>query len=202
MFLARDSGFSAWNDFSEYVSDHCLEWGETANAKLSRANARYRAAKDMEISFPGYRDTTADGYSDLLRVSVAYSALEVLDKAISAHVKEFESPSIGYIRLIDERLADSCENRVYSRLFDSLENNLSSSHLKAEVRDLHSGNSETGDITCLVKSIRHLTFHGQFTPATIGYKTGNEVHSLMSDLRGMTLAEVDSYFCKWVRRLV
>ena len=128
------------------------------NPNFVKFATRYKFAGQLEsIQVHGYSELTQQIYLESLRVSLAYSALESLNKTIGSKVitslkeaelsEEYKSSTFSKLRHF---LEVSCEPKLVNRL-----NNLSSS-------------KKNSDLLPVIEAIRHLTFHGVLNPTNSG----------------------------------
>ena len=194
---------SAWEAYRAYVNSiPGKPWKNDLPTKMSRFANRYRAASTIEVSF-GFTSKTAQGYSDLLQVAMAYSTVESLEAALEEDQRilklrsrrtrqrylkvRLDSPEIAHWYRLDEAY----------KLRQALQEFLKRDGLKEQLADLVDGGS---DVRPLATGVRHLAFHGLVAPGTIAYAWGErgEVAKILQGLRNLSLREPDLHFSKWV----
>ncbi len=111
---------------------------------------------------------TARGYEIGLRLGLAYTALETLQKATGRQLPPIKDVNAARI------LRSLRQSRFERFLFDSA----SSTKLRTRVVDMFAS-QKTMDLTPLLESIRHSVFHGSFTPYSSGFTSQAEVRLLM-----------------------
>lgn len=197
-------GLLRWSDLLETVKSRGLTWEAPHLAALSRAHARVRVARHIEVSF-GDRlaDATGEGYQAIFRVAMAYAALEAVADAIWRD-REFEPRLKAHqINVTSEECAETFRKSGCERFRSALTSYLTSPRLITDVKAL----METGtNVSPIAQGVRHLAFHGVFTPGTISYKRGGgagaHVRDTLNLLHGSVLESIDSYFDSWLCALV
>ncbi len=197
-------GFTDWAIFSGWVNDQWT-WDKRFG-NFGRANARYVAAANVSLSFGNsLKEITANGYEDILRVAMAYSALEMLEKAQKEFFQKY-SVDGGDLHFFPATVRSSACVTAFReegsvRFREALDENLDSAALK---NDLVSLQSEGHDVRCVAKGVRHLAFHGVLSPGTIGYGDSGKkasVKRVLDELYPVVLCAADDHFATWARNM-
>lgn len=179
---------SAWKSYRGFVADGSLP----EDGDFNRYAARYRAASKLEaVRFADLAEATARGYTEALRVALAYTALEALETAIGASAKR---PAIT---IDSPALAGSFKSDRCGKLRDLLQKQLDSGNLKARLVELERGD-HGDDVRPLVEGIRHLVFHGVFTPGGAGISRSKWSQDFLADLGREVLDSTDQHFTAWL----
>ena len=160
----------------------------------------------MTASFEGLAADTSRGYEDILRAAMAYSALEILQKGITQYSSDSGAGSSlsGFhsIAVVSTQLAQDYREPGCDRLRSGLQDHLYDASLKTELADL----AQSGDnVTGLAKALRHLAFHGVFSPGTIRYSPRGSravVQRVLGGLHQETLRAVNEHFTSWVEAVM
>lgn len=143
--------------FVKYIKV-CKSEGCNANQRFVNFATRYKFAGQLEgISVHGYSEITQQIYLEALRVSLAYSALESLNKVI---------PNMYIRSIIHPELSVVYKSSKFAKLRALLEQ---STVTKLSNRLTAISNSaKNADLLPVVEAIRHLTFHGILNASNSG----------------------------------
>lgn len=194
----ESGGLHTWPTFRELVESRDWNWRDQSLSKLSQANARIRAARHLSVPFGDALGVkTSEGYQAIVRAAMSYSALEVLAQGVADHRDTTNRLKARDIAIPSQVCAEAFREPAWKRFRAALDNDLNGS-LRQKVADL-AGTGE--DVGPLAQGVRHLAFHGVFTPATIGYTPGKEqpVEIVLSTFHQEVLHAADSYFDSWVK---
>ncbi len=191
-------GLHGWATFEKLVESRGWRWDDPPIQKLSQANARIRMARHLSVSFgTALNDETSEGYHAIVRAAMSYSALDVLTKGVANHSDTINGFHARDISIPSQACAEAFREPACKRFRAALDNDLSSP-LRQKMADLAEAGENVGP---LAQGVRHLAFHGVFTPATIGYTNGKDepVNIVLSTLHQEVLHAADKYFDWWVK---
>lgn len=145
--------------FREYVRT-CKAAGKSPNVKIARFASRYKMARQIKgITLDGYSQTTSEIYATSLRISLGFSALECLESLMKPTPLSIKS----------EALAEKLRADQFSKLKRFLIQE-SDTSLKNQLQNAFNSKRNI-DLLPAIRAIRHVTFHGQFTPTGAGLTT-------------------------------
>ncbi|MCG7297996.1 MULTISPECIES: hypothetical protein [Brevibacterium] len=199
--MPADNIPKSWDLFNEFLEGLEDRRQEEIRGAFPRFQARYRAARSMKIELDGYvTEDTPSGYVAIVHCGMAYSVLESLEKAINGYAKIAKcEPDNSHrrVRVESPEIANYYRADGSKRLRDAMKKHLDSNKLVAKLTELEVSGD---DVTPLAAGIRHLAFHGVFTPGTIGYKRMGKnasVAKLMNQLPAAILDATDDHFTTW-----
>jgi len=159
---------------------------------LSRFQARYVLASNLSsLEIAKSTAEKSEAYLQLMRVTMAYSALEILEKALSAR---------NQLHVIDENLAAEFRSAkhevVLNELIESIHSKDNSAHYKNAIafRD-----EKSDDLRPIVFAIRNLFCHGTLSASRLKLPQSKTRRNLIADLADATLQACDERFTKYVR---
>ena len=166
-------------------------------ALLAKYKARSVYARNLESApVSGLSKETSDGYFVMLRLSLAYTAIEMLDKATgNSHAIEIRSHkftaalSAGFFDGLLEAIRKSTPANKKAKV-------------EIQIEDLLSGNDTNCDLLVLMELSRHLMFHGAFSPNETSLVSSSRRRRLVSLLAFDALDAADSFLEKWVSKRV
>ncbi|MDQ1247397.1 MAG: hypothetical protein QG597_1767 [Actinomycetota bacterium] len=177
---------TAWRQYRRLVSAGTL----TENSGLNRFAARFSMAHQLtDVSFTNLRPEVAKGYTEGLRVALGYSALESLEAALKG---QLDATSVSSVDLAGRFRHDRA-----GRLRLLLLENLTNKSLLGRIERLY-GNPDEADVRCVAQGLRHLVFHGIFTPHGAGFDRSIQIRTFVSDLAVAMLSATDARFTQWV----
>ena len=192
----------SWASFNQFLKSLDEPCREKVRGSFPRFQARYRAARSMEITFDGYAtEDTPAGYVAILKCGMAYSVLESLEKSIGASSCIPGPIYCQEVRVESSKLANYFREAGSKQLRNALSKHLKKASLREKIKDLESSGN---DVRPLAEGIRHLAFHGISTPGTIGYRRKGKnasVAELLDELPGVVLDATDSHFTRWCMRI-
>lgn len=175
-----------WRAYRQLVNEGLRD----DNAGLNRFAARFSMARQLvDVRFTDLKADSAAGYTEGLRVALAYSALETLEKAISGQV--------GGTAIGSHELGERFRNRQCTRLRLLLIGNLEGATLITRLEDL-TADPRADDVRPVAQGLRHLVFHGAFTPHGFGVAQSNYIRKFTADLAVAVLAQTEDRFASWV----
>lgn len=159
------------------------------DGNLNRFAARYRMASKLEgVRFTGFSATTQAGYTEGLRVTLAYSALEALESVVQ---------SLGRGVIVDSpTLADVFRSQRCSRLRTHLDLLLADKKLKARICELE--DESVTDVRPVAQGLRVVVAHGSFSPDGSGLSRSRTTHKFVADLAQEVIASTDRHFTAWL----
>lgn len=169
----------------------CKSIGTKPNKKFVHFATRYKFAGQLErIEVHGYSETTQQIYLEALRVSLAFSAVESLNKVLG-------NRSIS--KLSDVKLSQQFKSRKLMKFREFL-NEYCETKLNNRLTNLCSS-KRNEDIFPVIEAIRHLTFHGIFNSSNSGLnnKTG---YQFLTQLSFKMFKEMDKHSDKIADHLI
>jgi hypothetical protein len=132
----------------------CVANSEKPLAEYARFASRFELSSQIEtISIHGYSTQSTTAYTELLRLSLAYSAIEVLNNIpVEVRIKSIKNPSC----------AEAFKSVKLEGLRDFLISN-SGTKLRNRLIKLVSSVNDS-DVLPIVEAIRHCMFHGVLNP--------------------------------------
>jgi hypothetical protein len=159
-----------------------------ANPQVNKFAARYRlAAAPVSVEFAGFSVATNTGYAAGLRVGLAYSALEAMEKALKLPKSAVESET--------SKLCNKLRSAAFDRLFMLFDNELDSTALKNSITSFH--NNDSQNLRPVAAGLRHLMFHGQFNPHAAGLAGAPRRVATINQLAEAVLITTDELFTAW-----
>jgi len=178
---------SAWRKFVAQKSSY------SANefAAFSRFRARYKLAHGLDsITVKSMAEATVDSYFVALRVTLAYTALESLENALSIGPGTQVHNSKLLERLLHERNSDMCQ-----ALLDSID---PKTHPKERKKFQKLLAGESKNLRSAAYAIRNLMAHGVLTANRLGLDKSQARRKLLNDFAECVLATADTRFSKYV----
>lgn len=169
--------------------EYLLQTGSDPKAderqKVVRFRSRFRLARDFEgLRLHGSHDRrTVRGYEALLRVTLAFSALDQLHSVTGT--------GVGTIR--DRAIADELRSTLD---LNSISENEKTSRMRGvgAFDDLHS----TDDVAVFARALRHMFAHGSGTPWGVD-ATNTAAVAALGRLSERLLTEGERRFDEWFR---
>lgn len=160
-------------------------------AALSRYRARYKLAQGLDsITVGGLSQATVESYFVALRVTLAYTALESLEKALSAGPGTQVLDSNLLKQLLDERNSEMCK-----ALLTSIDPHKHPNERK-KFQKLLCGESK--NLRFAAYAIRNLMAHGVLTANRLGLENSKARRQLLNDLADCILNAADNKFSNHV----
>jgi hypothetical protein len=132
------------------------------------------------IVLAGYSQTTSEIYATTLRISLAFSAFECLESLMKP--KQLSVKSLA--------LAEKLKTEKFSNLKRFLINE-SDKTLRNQLENTFNSKRNT-DLLPAIRAIRHVTFHGQFTPTSAGL-TSKGALDFLHQMEEVLFLEINSY---------
>lgn len=149
--------------YSSYVRLRASQ-GYTPDSKVAKFAARYRMARQLtRIEFVGQSEISQEAYTAVLRLSLAYSALEILTKLLKPQS----------IAVSNSDVANQIRNGRGKFLLTYFNSALDDKRDGKVLRSLAHFQESTGssDVRPVIEAIRHLTFHGVLNPTVAKLRT-------------------------------
>ena len=163
-------------------------------AAFSRFRARYKLAHGLDsITVDGLSQATAESYLVALRVTLAYTALEALETALSTGPGTQVHNSKLLKRLLHERNSDMCK-----ALLRSIDPKF---HPKEREKFQKLLDGESKNLRSAAYAIRNLMAHGVLTANRLGLDKSKARRKLLEDLADCVLTTADTRFSKHVSSL-
>lgn len=134
-----------------------------------------------------------DGYTAGLRLALSYSALEALEHALDK--------TIGGTRIDSSELANRLRDPRNARLHDALLSESTAEGLRNTIETLL-GTPGATDVRPVTARIRHLVFHGEFTPHGAGLSRAPRTLRLVNDLGDAVFNTSDTRFTTWLQAIL
>lgn len=184
--VAPNEGPSSWSLFIKFKD----RMTGTEFAKASRYRARLQLAIGLrDLPLANVSLATAESYFVLMKLALAYSALEALESLIGKNS----------IRVTDRQFHHALCHGQFEKLIQ---------HLIAAAKNQHrstdgelakfSGLSMPQDLTPIVKHSRHAVFHASATPNSLQLQSSPERRRLLLGLANSTLAACEKSFDRFV----
>ena len=188
----------AWGvvDRHRYRDEDCASTlDRPTEALLNRFRARYGLAVGfVSMESVNISPNVSAGYDAALRVTLAYSALEVLESAIGC-VNQVEVNSVA--------CADGLRSERMIKLRDTLlrEGKRDKKQLMRDLETLYADN-EIRDVRPAVERIRNQFSHGVFTPSAAGLDKSRHARAIVEELAACTTSATDARFNAWVQQRI
>ena len=156
---------------------------------LAKFAARLKMAANLEsIEVTGLGEESSQGYLALMKISFAFSALELIarDRAIR-----------GRVSIKHSRLAAKLKTEHFSALQEYLKKSAKTKSMKNDLEKFFSGNSS--DLIPVVRAIRNTLFHGVLTPHTGGRPTKARL-KVFDELSSVVVKEVNALGLEVIQR--
>ena len=186
-----------WAEYEDRIQIAAFTSSFAPAAVVNRFRARYRFARSFEgLMMSNYKEPTIRGYSALTKLTLHWTALEQLKRALSIESdSHFNiSPELNEVILNKLRQINSS-----NKFFRYLKTNIKHWHETAELNKFIS--NQPCKVLSLAKSTRHIFLHGQLTPNADGSDPADIVK--ICDLLSEFITEVmDTNFKTQVENLV
>jgi hypothetical protein len=161
-------------------------------AQFSRFAARYSIASQLEgVSMSSSSEAKNDAYTQLLKVMLAYSALEALETALGAKSQiKVTAPQITKV------LRDAKNLWLLKVLEDSIERNSKNLNLFQQFVA-----HESDNLRPAVYAIRNLMAHGTLSASRLRLLNSKQRRQLFCDLSEATLNAADLRFTEYVKKI-
>ncbi len=168
---------------------------ETPSRILANFAARYRMAKSLEsIVLTGYSAEARRGYLVAMKVALAYSALETLERGIDRFSPNKRTP-IFFPRL-GTQVSEGKLDDLLSSLIEAAEPRFRTSFAKR--LDVMKTSTDPVNLRPLVEGLRNSMFHGKFTPTSSGLAKSKRNSDLLESLAEEILHTSDRLFEEWL----
>lgn len=175
----------------------CEHFGETRHPELAGFAARYRLAKAFtDMNAPGIGKETLAIYNAAMNVSLSFTALERLEKAID----QFSKNRLHRHPVIVPIFHDAIVQGDFDELLEAIKSTSEAPHRKWNVEHLEAMRaSSEANLRPLAEGIRNMMFHGTFTPTSSGLRANKKTVTLLNMLAAEVLASANDEFTLWVK---
>lgn len=181
---------TAWKRYRDLVKAGVL----LEDGNVNRFAARYRMASKLEsVHFSGFSDATSAGYTEGLRVALAYSALESLEAVASSDRRRPEK----VLTVVSPALSSAFRSTQCARLREQLDQRLDGKDLPRRLRDL-TQDLNVEDVRPVAEGLRNLVVHGLFTPEGSGFSRSVAIRTFIAALAREVTASTDRHFSSWL----
>ena len=178
---------SSWRKYLALELSH----ESTDFAAFSRYRARYKLAQGLDsITVEGLSQATTDSYFVALRVTLAYTALESLEKALSVG----PGTQVNEEKLLEKLLAKR-NSEMCKALLQSIDPR---THSKEHEKFQKLLSGESKNLRSAAYAIRNLMAHGVLTANRLGLDKSKTRRKLLEDLADCVLTAADTRFTKHV----
>ena len=180
---------TGWSAYRGYIAHGDLE----PNTRLARFAARYRMTRLLtRVEFDGLSANAQASYTAVLRVAMAYTALETLEGAPGIPIKS--------IKVTDARLANQLRDTRHASLREFLE----SSDVRPKLRDRIETllTTDSPDVRAAAEVVRNAFFHGTLTVHGAGVARSSALLRVMDDLADAVLDAASQRFADWLESQV
>jgi hypothetical protein len=175
----------SWHKFVSAVDTGIL----SANSGLNRFAARYKVAYAFKaVEFDKLNAKTSDAYFIAFKLSLAYSALESLEKC--------EVLKSNRIRIVNPDIASKFRSQEGYFLLNFLRLETSNKKLLKNLTEFITG--ECDDLRVIAETVRHLTFHGILTANGAGISKSVKLQKTLVRLIEEVFAQINLEFSIWV----
>ena len=180
---------SSWR---KYLALECHESADFA--AFSRYRARYKLAQGLDsITVEGLSQATTDSYFVALRVTLAYTALESLEKALSVGPGTQVTEEKLLEKLLAKRNSEMCQ-----ALLESID---PANHPREREKFRKLLDGESKNLRSAAYAIRNLMAHGVLTANRLGLDKSKNRRKLLEDLADCVLVAADARFTNYVSSL-
>lgn len=148
-------------------------------ARISKYQARSTYARELRSTrIQGLSPASAEGYFVMLKLSLAYSAIELIHPAV-----------VTNLVVTDSKVAAALIAGKFAKLIDAISNSSNGRDSKPEVTHAWAALADDQtNLLPLIKHCRHLMFHGAFSPN----ETGMTLLSRQTLLLGLGLKALET----------
>ena len=148
-------------------------------ARISKYQARSTYARELRSTrIHGLSPASADGYFVMLKLSLAYSAIELIHPTV-----------VNNLVVTDSMVAAALRAGKFTKLIEAISKSTNRRDQKPEVTKAWADDAvDHTNLLPLIKHCRHIMFHGAFSPN----ETGLNLLSRQSLLLGLALRALES----------
>lgn len=159
--------------------------------------SKYKARRDYVAGLrntmsTGLSNNASEAYFVLLKLALAYTAVELLKDAIG-----------GRFSVRDAGFAAELQKGTFDKMLASMEKNLAAKYdggSGIRTRTYLKATDKNPDLIKFVADCRNLMFHGRFTPSETGLDKSSRRRALLLGLANQTIAECDSGLNTWLEK--
>jgi hypothetical protein len=175
----------------------------TVVGQANRYRARYSLVSDVNrVEINNCNDDTADGYTQLMRVVMAWGAVESFFNlkgiGINSGINRINHLKPLYDATLESNLRNEFNNSEYLKFFGVVHNECTNNKHTQEIGSYLANPSGNYELSYLISGIRHIFAHGILTPHSgkIKPKTTIEICEKLIDF---FLSIIDLEFSKLVK---
>jgi len=162
--------------------------------KASRYRARYDFAKEFrDISTPSVSQQTKESYFVLLKLGLAYSAIETLEKLLENGRR---------VAVRDEAFTAGLESGEFTKFLAHLQDRARRNEYdSSKYLEKYLNPKRNVDLADFVRHSRNVVFHGSVTPHSIGLSSSKNRRELVLSLANSSLVACNREFSSWAKRI-
>lgn len=148
-------------------------------ARISKYQARSTYARELRSTrIQGLSPALAEGYFVMLKLSLAYSAIELIHPTV-----------VNNLVVTDSKVAPALRAGKFTKLIEAISNSSNGHDSKPEVTKAWAADADNQtNLLPLIKHCRHIMFHGAFSPN----ETGMTLLSRQTLLLGLGIKALES----------
>lgn len=176
-----------WRKLSEIKS----QLPENHFARISKYQARSTYTRQLRSTkIDGLSSATAEGYFVMLKLSLAYSSIEVINRSV-----------INNLKVVSQSTAKMILAGKFDKLIDAMVKSPKVRDYKSAIGDEWRASLQLdSDLLPFIRQARHLMFHGAFSPSEAGLTTLAKQSQLLT-LAEEALAQADEALITRVTKL-
>ena len=160
---------------------------------LVKYKARKKYVTGLEsTNIVGLSHSVSEGYFAMLKLSLSFSAVEMLCTVISRK---------GNLGIRHQRFTEALNEGLFDKLLQGIDNDSKRRYPRTSHTELESWKSlpADADLTKFIYQCRNYMFHGSFTPSEAGL-TSVRLRSLLLELSLATLDAGEDALLTWTRK--
>lgn len=163
-------------------------------SRASQYRARYEFARDFrDLSIPTASAQTRESYFVLLKLGLAYSAIETLENLLERRRR---------VIVKDKAFAAALESGEFSKLLSHFRDRATRNGRNISIFLERYENARPGEnLAELVRHSRNLVFHGSITPNSIGLGASASRRELVLGLANSSLIACNREFARWAKEI-
>jgi hypothetical protein len=163
-------------------------------SRASQYRARYEFARDFrDFNIPKSSDQTKESYFVLLKLGLAYSAIEILENLLDRGRR---------VMVKDEAFAAALGTGEFRKLLSHLRNRANRNGSdNSKYLDKYEKPRPGENLADLVRHSRNVVFHGSITPTSIGLGSSKKRRELVLGLANSSLVACNREFARWAKEI-
>jgi len=163
-------------------------------SRASQYRARYEFARDFrDLIIPSASLETRESYFVLLKLGLAYSAIETLENLLEKRRR---------VVVKDEAFAAALESGEFDKLLSHLRDRATrNGHDNRIYLDKYDNPRPGENLADLVRNSRNVVFHGSITPNSIGLGASKRRRELVLGLANSSLFACNREFARWAKEI-